>query len=187
MDHYLDIRLLPDPEFPPSMLMNALFAKLHRGLVDLDSTAIGVSFPDHTLEPLTLGQRLRLHGELRALTDLMGRDWLRGMRDHIELHGPIEIPGGAPHRAVRRVQAKSSPERLRRRLIKRKGIDQVAASAAIPDHVAERLDLPFVTLQSRSSGQTFRLFIEHGPAKPEPTPGSFSHYGLGRGATVPWF
>ena len=187
MDHHLDIRLLPDPEFPPSMLMNALFAKLHRALVDLDSTAIGVSFPDHTLEPLTLGQRLRLHGEARALTDLMDRDWLRGMRDHIRLHGPAEIAGGAPHRAVRRVQAKSSPERLRRRLIKRKGIDQVAASAAIPDQAAERLDLPFVTLQSRSSGQTFRLFIEHGPTQPEPTPGPFGHYGLGRGATVPWF
>lgn len=187
MDHYLDIRLLPDPEFPPSMLMNALFAKLHRALVDLDSTAIGVSFPDHALEPARLGERLRLHGEARALNDLLTRDWLRGMRDHIEQYGPAKIPGGAPHRMVRRVQAKSSPERLRRRLIKRKGIDQVAASEAIPDQAAERLDLPFVTLQSRSSGQTFRLFIEHGPPQPDPTPGPFGHYGLSRGATIPWF
>lgn len=187
MDHYLDIRLLPDPEFPPSMLMNALFTKLHRALVDLDNRAIGVSFPDHTLEPLSLGERLRLHGDARALTDLMSRDWLRGMRDHIELHGPAEIPGGSLHRAVRRVQAKSSPERLRRRLIKRKGIDHAAASEAIPDQAAERLDLPFVTLQSCSSGQRFRLFIAHGPTAPQPTPGPFGHYGLGRGATVPWF
>ena len=187
MDHYLDIRLLPDPEFPPSMLMNALFAKLHCALVDLDSTAIGVSFPGHSLEPLTLGQRLRLHGEARALTNLTSRDWLRGMRDHTGLHGPARIPAGAMHRAVRRVQAKSSPERLRRRLIQRKGIDHAAAREAIPDQAAERLDLPFVTLQSRSSGQTFRLFIEHGPAQPEPTLGPLSHYGLGRGATVPWF
>jgi CRISPR-associated endonuclease Csy4 len=187
MDHYVDIRLLPDPEFPPSMLMNALFAKLHRALVDLNSTAIGVSFPEHTLEPLSLGARLRLHGEARALADTMSRDWLRGMRDHVEVHGPAEIPRGAVHRAVRRVQAKSSPERLRRRLIKRKGINHAAASEAIPDHAAERLELPFVTLQSRSSGQTFRLFIEHGPTAPQPTPGTFGHYGLGRGATVPWF
>ena len=33
MDHYLDIRLLPDPEFPAPLLMNALFTKLHRALV----------------------------------------------------------------------------------------------------------------------------------------------------------
>lgn len=187
MDHYLDIRLLPDPEFPPKMLMNALFAKLHRALVDLDTTSIGVSFPEHALAPLSLGARLRLHGEARALADTMGRDWLRGMRDHTELHGPIRVPDGALHRAVRRVQAKSSPQRLRRRLIKRKGIDHAAASEAIPDQVAQRLDLPFVTLQSRSSGQKFRLFIEHGPTAPRPTPGPFGHYGLGRGATVPWF
>lgn len=187
MDHYLDIRLLPDPEFPSSMLMNALFAKLHRVLVDVDNTAIGVSFPDHALEPLRLGERLRLHGEARALSDLMGRDWLRGMRDHVQVHGPAAIPGGALHRAVRRVQAKSSPERLRRRLIKRKGVDQDTAMEAIPDRAAERLDLPFVTLQSRSSGQSFRLFIDHGPTQQAPTPGAFGHYGLGRGATVPWF
>ena len=187
MDHYLDIRLLPDPEFPPSMLMNALFAKLHRALVDLDTTAIGVSFPEHTLEPLSLGARLRLHGEDGALTQLMSRDWSCRMRDHIQLSEPDVVPGGAMHRAVRRVQAKSSPERLRRRLIKRKGIDHAAATAAIPDQAAERLSLPFVQLQSRSSGQAFRLFVEHGPVRTEPIPGPFGHYGLGRGATVPWF
>ena len=30
MDHYMDIRLRPDPELSPSHLMNALFNKLHR-------------------------------------------------------------------------------------------------------------------------------------------------------------
>ncbi len=32
MDHYLEIRVLPDPEFSSEMLMAALFAKLHRAL-----------------------------------------------------------------------------------------------------------------------------------------------------------
>lgn len=187
MDHYVDIRLLPDPEFPPSMLMNALFAKLHRALVDTDTSAVGVSFPAHSLQPLSLGERLRLHGDAPELARIMSRDWLRGMHDHTEVHGPIGVPGGAAHRAVRRVQAKSNPERLRRRLIKRSGVDHDTALEAIPDQAAELLDLPFVTLKSRSSGQTFRLFIEHGPTASEPTPGRFGHYGLSRGATVPWF
>lgn len=187
MDHYLDIRLLPDPEFPPSMLMNALFAKLHRALVDLDSTAIGVSFPDHTLAPLALGERLRLHGQAPALAHMMSCNWLRGMRDHTEVQGPTSVPAGAVHRAVRRVQAKSNPERLRRRLVKRKVIDYDTARQLIPDEAAETLELPFVTLKSLSSGQTFRLFIEHGPTSPEPTHGCFGKYGLSRRATVPWF
>lgn len=187
MDHYVDIRLLPDPEFPPFMLMNALFAKLHRALVDTETVGVGVSFPEHSLQPISLGERLRLHGDAPELARIMSRDWLRGMRDHTEVHGPTNIPAGAVHRAVRRVQAKSNPERLRRRLIKRKGIDPESAREAIPDQAAELLDLPFVTLKSRSSGQTFRLFIEHGPTSPEPTSGRFGQYGLGRGATVPWF
>lgn len=33
MDHYLDIRVLPDPEFSAQTLLEALFAKLHRALV----------------------------------------------------------------------------------------------------------------------------------------------------------
>lgn len=37
MDHYIDILLLPDPEFPASMLMGALYNKLHKALVVLDS------------------------------------------------------------------------------------------------------------------------------------------------------
>lgn len=32
MDHYIEIRVLPDPEFTEEMLMAALMAKLHRAL-----------------------------------------------------------------------------------------------------------------------------------------------------------
>ena len=46
MDAYIDIVLLPDPEFPATTLMSALFGKFHRGLVRYGEGAIGVSFPD---------------------------------------------------------------------------------------------------------------------------------------------
>jgi len=45
MDHYLEIRVLPDPEFSSEMLMAALFAKLHRVLGARGQGDIGVSFP----------------------------------------------------------------------------------------------------------------------------------------------
>ncbi|HUH57875.1 MAG TPA: type I-F CRISPR-associated endoribonuclease Cas6/Csy4, partial [Pseudomonadales bacterium] len=32
MEYYLDIHLLPDPEFSEQELMNALFAKFHRAM-----------------------------------------------------------------------------------------------------------------------------------------------------------
>lgn len=187
MDHYLEIRLLPDPEFPPTTLMSALFAKLHRGLAEHGGGNIGISFPDVRDGSRTLGQRLRLHGSAGELQRLMQLGWTQGMRDHTEIDVLAPVPPGSAHRVVRRVQAKSNPDRLRRRLMVRKQIDAAAAVLAIPDDAAERLDLPHVTLASRSTGQRFRLFIEHLPLQSDPVPGTFTAYGLSATATVPWF
>lgn len=188
MDHYIDIRLRPDPEFAAHQLMSALFSKLHRALVQLGRRDIGVSFPQVQTEPPSLGACLRLHGDLPALQVLMGEDWLTGMHDHIQPSEPTAVPGKVTYREVRRVQAKSSPERARRRLIRRHGVGEDEALARIPDTLADTyLSLPFVQVQSRSTGQRFRLFIEHRESGVEPTPGAFNAYGLGQGSTVPWF
>jgi CRISPR-associated endonuclease Csy4 len=85
------------------------------------------------------------------------------------------------------VQVKSSPERLRRRLAKRKGLTDEEAKRAIPLGAAERLNLPYVTIKSRSTGQDFRLFVDQMPPMDHAIFGSFNHYGLSATATVPWF
>lgn len=187
MDHYIDITLLPDPEFPATTLMNALFSKLHRGLVDWGGRNIGVSFPDVAPGKRTLGTRLRLHGTNMSLEQLMGNGWTHGMRDHVEIGAPTPVPVGASHRVVRRVQAKSSPERLRRRLMARKAIDVGEARITIPDSAAERLTLPHVEIRSRTTGQQFKLFIEHLPLQASPTSGEFGTYGLSQTGSIPWF
>lgn len=187
MDHYLDIRLLPDPEFPAPLLMSALFAKLHRALVDYGGRDIGVSFPEVVQGKRTLGQRLRLHGNRSSLDRLMATGWMQGMRDHVTVAAVQPIPAEVQHRVVRRVQAKSNPERLRRRLMARKSIDAETARTAIPDSAAKMLELPYVEIASRSTGQRFKLFIEHLKPTPTATPGPFGTYGLGTNATVPWF
>jgi len=187
MDHYIDITVLPDPEFPATTLMNALFAKLHRGLVDHGGQDIGVSFPEVVQSKRTLGQRLRLHGNSSSLDRLMAIGWMQGMRDHVTITSIQPVPAGVQHRVVRRVQAKSSPERLRRRLMARKSIDAETARTAIPDSAAEMLELPYVEIASRSTGQRFKLFIEHLQPLPTAIPGHFGTYGLGTDATVPWF
>lgn len=187
MDHYIDITVLPDPEFPATTLMNALFAKLHRGLVDYGGQDIGVSFPEVARSKRTLGQGLRLHGKSASLERLMTISWMQGMRGYVTISPMRPVPAGAQHRVVRRVQAKSSPERLRRRLMVRKSIDMEAAQAAIPDSAAELLNLPFVEISSRSSKCRFKLFIEHLDPVSVPAPGTYSTYGLSSISTVPWF
>jgi CRISPR-associated endonuclease Csy4 len=117
----------------------------------------------------------------------MSSDWVRGMRDHVTLTPPTRVPENTRHCVVRRVQVKSSPERLRRRLIRRHGLDVQEAYRRIPDEAAELANLPYVQLRSTSSGQSFRLFIEHGPAQSHAVAGNFNAYGLSHVATIPWF
>ncbi|NML15971.1 type I-F CRISPR-associated endoribonuclease Cas6/Csy4 [Azohydromonas caseinilytica] len=187
MSHFLDIALLPDPEFPAHQLMAALYAKLHRALAQGGHRAVGVCFPGYDERARTLGDRLRLVGPEGELARLMAQDWLRGMRDHGEVFGIAAVPAGARHRTLRRVQAKSSPERLRRRLMRRLELSAEEALARIPDSLAERLALPFVALASQSTGQQFRLFLRQGPLLPKPQAGEFNAYGLSSTATVPHF
>lgn len=187
MDSYIELQLLPDPEFPATTLMNALFAKLHRGLAATGEGRVGISFPDVAQKGVGLGSRLRLHGLAADLERLMSANWLQGMRDHLSCSPISSVPTGASHRCVRRVQAKSNPERERRRLISRKGMSVEAAMQAIPDSVAEILHLPYVLLNSQSTQQQFRLFVEHLPLQENAVQGPFSAYGLSAVATIPWF
>lgn len=187
MDHYVDIDLLPDPEFPSHQLLAALYAKLHRALAAQGSTAIGVSFPGFDLKAPHLGSRMRLHGGLGVLLTLFEGDWLTGMRDHIALTSAALVPGNAQYRSVTRVQVKSSPERLRRRLMRRQNVDAQAAMVRIPDESARLVHLPYIQLRSTSTGQNFRLFIEHGAIQPIAVAGDFNTYGLSQEATIPWF
>jgi len=187
MDHYLDIRLRPDPEFSAAQLMNALCAKLHRALVLLQNEVIGISFPAVQPQCPALGDCLRLHGSVAALRDLLAQPWLSGVRDHVQLGEVTAVPASVQYRSVSRVQVKSNVERLRRRLIHRHNLTADEAAQRIPDAAERSLDLPFISLRSQSTAQSFRLFIQHGPLQASPEPGVFNTYGLGSGATIPWF
>lgn len=185
--YFMDIRLLPDPEFGQPLLLGALYAKLHRALVQLSADDIGVSFPEYRVQPRTLGNILRLHGQEPALQRLLETDWLRGMRDHVE-SGPVQpIPADVAHRQLLRRQFKTSAQRLRRRRMRRKGETHEQAFAAIPDEVERQPDLPFVQLRSQSTGQTFCLFLALSEPLTEAREGVFNSYGLSTTATLPWF
>ncbi len=188
MVDFLDIQLRADPDFPTHQLLSALYGRLHRALVQLGSEDIGIGFPGHDERTPSLGDRVRLHGPGTSLNALMKTGWLAGMHDHLQTSPIAAVPGDARHLQVLRVQAKSSPARLRRRAMRRHGLDADSALQKIPDAAAEHLRLPFVMLGSRSTGQaSFPLFIRHGPLLAKPISGTFSSYGLSRGATIPWF
>ncbi len=167
--------------------MSALYSKLHRVLVALKAKNIGISFPKYQRSPKTLGTVLRIHGNQAALDQLQAMDWLKGMRDHTVVTDIQAAPDVSLYHSVIRRQYKTNAERLRRRRMKRKGESYEQVVQAIPDTIVRKPDLPFLTLRSSSTGQTFCLFIEQGVPQEKPVSGVFSSYGLGMGATVPCF
>jgi len=186
MDHYIEAKLLPDPEFTVPLLMGVLYNKLHRALVSMASDNLGVSFPYYKLNPKSLGDCIRVHGSQEVLSQLMKHGWLNGMRDHLK---PIEIqvaPETGQFVEVKRKHYKTSAERLRRRRMKRKGETYEQACLAIPKESKPKVEQPFVTLRSQSTGQGFALFIDQ-QVQDHSQNGKFNSYGLSQGATVPWF
>ncbi|EAT59364.1 type I-F CRISPR-associated endoribonuclease Cas6/Csy4 [Chlorobium ferrooxidans] len=186
MSHYIEFRILPDPEFPASIIMNLLYNKLHKALVQTGSTDIGVSFPDFDNKRNRLGERLRLHGREVHIKYLINNLSLAALLDHLRVGDVQEVPTRVRHVSVKRIQCKSSAERIRRRQIKRHQLSDEDALTHIPDSIQKQLTLPYVTLKSDSTGQSFRLFIDQQIAE-NPVTGTFNAYALSNGATVPMF
>lgn len=184
MDHYQEIRVLPDPEFGEEMLMAALFAKLHRALGVRGKGDIGVSFPLYAIKP---GTTLRLHGCKQSLCELEDMAWRKGLNDYCQCGSVLPVPEVKSWRCVSRAQVKSSPQRLLRRSVKKGWITENDAQQRLMTMREEYSDLPWLNLRSLSTGQSFRLFIRHGDIVTEPVFGEFSSYGLSPDATVPWF
>ncbi len=188
MDHYQDLLILPDSEFSAPILLNALFAKLHRSFVRIDNRTVGISFPRVDPEKPHLGNILRLHGRAMDLARLMEADWRSGMRDHLEINDVAPVPVGCKYCRVKRVQVKSNAERLRRRYAKRH-LEATAEeiNRLIPDALEKRVHLPYLRLKSTSTGQSFRLFLRHEEPQSDMVAGGFNAYGLSETATIPWF
>lgn len=181
MDHYIDINVLPDPEFNTPTLMNAVYSKLHRALASFEGGSIGVSFPGLRKIP---GSLLRIHSDQSTLNDFMRLNWLKGLGDYTDVTPVNPVPANASHISVKRVQSKLTAARIRR-AVKRNSMTDEAAESMLNNRTP--LMQPFFRLQSQSTKQHFPLFIEQSDPQGQPVSGEFNAYGLSQGATVPWF
>ena len=183
MDSYIEITLLPDPEFPATVLMNAVYSKLHKALSDLRSTDIGVSFPK---SKQTLGDILRIHGTIEALEKLNAMNWIGGMSGYCHKSNIKPVPNVASFRNISRRQPTMSAAKLRR-LIKRRSITDEETHNYQLKMVTKEIDGPYVELISSSNGHKHRRYIMFSELLEEPRTGQFDQFGLSKVATIPWF
>lgn len=183
MNYCLDIHILPDPEFKETVLMNAIYTKLHKALCDLKSTSVAVSFPRYEV---TLGDLLRIHGDELALNNLQNLNWIGGMSGYCQVSDIKPVPEGVKFRTVSRKQTTMSGAKLRR-LQNRGSITEEEIKAYKAKMSSKGLDNPYIELASGSNGHKHRRYIEFGELLDHPVLGEFDQFGLSKTATVPWF
>lgn len=185
MDSYIDFTVLPDLELTAPMLLNNLFAKLHRVIGKHGHKQVGVSFP--LVTDRAFGKVLRLHGSQNKLKNIMKENWLRGLSDYVSVTSIQPIPSTVTgYRKVKRIQKKSAANK-RKRSIAKGWLDENTAIERIKDTPSDRLNLPYIQIRSLSTQTTMRIYIAHRELQSFPETGDFSSYGLSSKATVPWF
>lgn len=194
--HYCNLTAIPQEDRTQPQVINDLMQALHRYLPRYNNREdghIALSFPAYGLDR-TLGGMIRLHGQEADLLEL----WQELQRlSGYALISPVQAaPGTVQGYASfirRQFKGASAARRLKARYDK-KGAGQwtepLAAAVAAKYNTRQRL--PFVRLQSASSGQVMRLFIERRITS-MPQEGQFTGYGLSKSvpeqpfATVPLF
>jgi CRISPR-associated endonuclease Csy4 len=170
----------------PEVLAKA-FSAIHLALVNLRTSAVSVSFPEQDDQIQSLGACLRVMGPARDVEAVAALPWHRVVQDQASVSNVGAVPDTQQFRGVRRVQAKSNVERLRRRYVARHGVAYDEACRLIQDDARQTLDLPWLRIKSHSSHQEFRLFLRMDDSRTDLVPGDFNAYGLSATATIPWF
>jgi len=184
MNHYIDIIIKPDAEMRENLLLNKVYSKLHKALVDLKSTDIGVSFPRYEI---ILGEVIRLHGSEIKLSELQDTGWLGGLKGYCNVSDIRLVPSSEAHyRTVSRIQSNMTEAKLRR-LIKRGSISGSELKTYKAKMFTKGLDNPYLELESSSNGHKHRRYIQFGELIGEPVEGFFDQFGLSKTATIPWF
>ncbi len=192
MQYYIEITLRPDAEVGLGFLWQKVYQQIHLALVEVkdenDTVGVGISFPKYRADAFPLGDTVRLFAKTpNALMDLRLDVWLARLIDYIAISSITKVPVNiGTYVSFSRKQVKSNMERLARRQAKRKGISLEEALKNYTDMQELTTQLPFIVLDSLSSTQRLKLFIQK-ELKDIHTESRFSTYGLSKEATVPWF
>jgi len=158
--------------------------------------SIGLSFPNYQQNKFPLGEKLRLFAKTKEeLEKLNLAHWLRRLMDYVTISEIQKIPANIDSFVSfsrKRFKSNSEIRRLAKRYAKREGIEYEEALKKFVEteekyeKVKKENKLPYINIQSLSSNQELKLFIEK-KERDKPKDGLFSTYGLSHESTVPSF
>jgi len=192
MRYYVEITLLPGVDVGLYFLWEKLYQRIHQVFVEIQNSKgevpIGVSFPEYSLSPPQLGNKLRLFAlEENIIQKLDIKSKLQVFNEYIHVTGIRPVPASTNRYCInRRYQPKTGKERLARRKAKRSALSFTEALEAVKGFQDNKSNLPYIFIKSLSTGKRFPLFID----KSESTKTDsfvFNTYGLGTTSSVPEF
>ncbi len=184
MDCYINLLLSADDEVPIYFIRNKILTKLHKSLHDQRQTSIGISFPNHKVK---LGDVIRLHSDKKSLDTLQQNNWLGGLSGYCKVTDILPVPENIEgYRTIYRIRQNKTNAKLNR-LIKRNAMSDDDVKNYKEKMFATGLDNPYLELQSKSTGEKYRLYIAFSELLEQATLGQFNYFGLSKTATVPIF
>lgn len=192
MKYYFEVTLLPSSEISLYFLWEKVYQQVHLALVELKDSEglvpIGVSFPNYSVEKNHLGNKLRFFAQVESdLVDLNIEKWLFRLMDYLHITKIRSVPEPEGFAIFRRVQTKSSKDRLARRKAKREGITFDKAKELLSAFDEKVSILPYIHTKSLSSSKRYRMMIGFSKVDNSQCGGKFSTYGLSNNCAVPLF
>ena len=192
--YYEDLILLPNQEIPVSFLMGKVISALHLICIESEHATgavnIGLAFPRYSKEKRSLGNVVRLYAHNPDTVRNSSSDSrILRLDDYIRKGEITSVPSAVQgYVQYRRMQFKENKARLIRRHARRHDLDINQAAKQYTDYKIPANDLPYVTLNSLSSQQRFRLYIDEVrlETKNDNTL-VFSSYGLTKSGVLPYF
>ncbi len=185
MRTYIDITLLPGDEPGQNFLMEKAFGQLHLALVTHKKaeghSPFGIAFPQYSNAHHTVGRKLRIFGDEKALLQLDLKHWFNRLTDYVHITSVRSVPDNVTswYRFCR-LQTKSSIQSLAKRAARRQGISVDEAMKQRSHYQTERTEAPFIWVKSSSSGKRFPLFIMQEQTEHVDETNTFTLYGLTR-------
>ncbi len=191
--YYEDLYMLANQDIAVNFLMSKVMSSLHLICVEnarlSGSFNLGIGFPQYSKEKKSLGAVIRLYSEDSSLLAKTASDnRLRRLEDYIKINEVKEAPESPlGYKQYRRVQFKENKERLMRRYAKRHQTDIQQAKKDYAGFTPVKNNLPYIVLDSLSSGHRFRLYIEEVQLKEDAGDPVFNSYGLTSSGSLPAF
>ncbi len=192
LNFYQNIRLFPDEETGAREIGEKLFHLLHLAFVKNKdkngNSRYALSFPEYTKGGRgSFGRFFRVFASDKdSLIDLNLPYICDRLSGYAECSEITAVPQVHSFLRFYRVQNKTNPEALARRMSKRKGISIDEAREAYRDFRPSFLCLPYFNTKSYSTSQSFTLLINC-VCESEEKDGLFNFYGLSNSGNVPDF